>query len=370
MNQFTGRETVPQTIRTISMKGIAERGCFYTGGEYVAQGDDFVMAGQMYVEVYIPERLLHPYPLVLIHGNGQTGSCFLQTLEGKPGWVSDFVAHGFVVYVVDQPERGRSVCHSSINGERIAWPARASARQFAGQSAFPGSKRHTQWPAGEAIGDPSYDDFYRTQVDSLNSAATGQRLIQKAGTALLEQIGPAVLLCHSQAGPFAWILANERPELVKAAVSIEPSGPPFADARTGEAVLDESGRPANYGISYVPLEFDPPISSPALLRLERRIADTPDRQSGFLQKEPARKLTRLADIPMLILSGEASYHAPFDYLTAEFLQQAGVDAEYVNLGEVGIHGNGHMMMLEKNSSEIAGWIAGWISEKTLGGMEK
>ena len=35
----------------------------------------------------------------------------------------------------------------------------------------------------------------------------------------------------------------------------------------------------------------------------------------------------------------------------------------MKLGDVGIHGNGHMMMLENNSHEIGAVISGWLTEK-------
>lgn len=363
--EFTKREVIPEAVPTSSQAGIAERGVFYVGGEYVPRGDDFVMSGQIYVEVYVPEKIRHRYPLVLIHGNAQTGSGFIQTLEGKPGWLSDFIRQGFVVYIIDQPERGRSVCHSDLNGARVTWPARATADLFSAPQGYPLAEKHTQWPGRGVPGDAVYDQFYMSQVDSLNDAAAAQHLMQRAGAALLDKIGPAILICHSQAGPFAWIIADERPELVKAAIAIEPSGPPFVDVRTGEALLGENGCPVNYGISFVPLAFQPHLDSPAEIRLARHVSDVPGQQAGFLQQEPARQLRRLTNIPMLVLTAEASYHTPFDYLTAEFLKQAGVPAEYVNLGDVGIHGNGHMMMVEKNSSEIADWIAGWLSSKNF-----
>ena len=33
---------------------------------------------------------------------------------------------------------------------------------------------------------------------------------------------------------------------------------------------------------------------------------------------------------------------------------------YIKLADRGIHGNGHMMMLEKNNLDIAGVINGWL----------
>lgn len=87
MNQFTRQDVIPDTVRTISQENIAERGIFYVGGEYVPQNGDFLMAGQMYVEVYVPKKIHHRYPLVLVHGNARTGVDFVQTLEGKAGWL-------------------------------------------------------------------------------------------------------------------------------------------------------------------------------------------------------------------------------------------------------------------------------------------
>ena len=49
----------------------------------------------------------------------------------------------------------------------------------------------------------------------------------------------------------------------------------------------------------------------------------------------------------------------------DFLAQAGATIEHLRLEDVGIHGNGHAMMLETNSDEIAQVIQDWIEEKQL-----
>ncbi len=46
---------------------------------------------------------------------------------------------------------------------------------------------------------------------------------------------------------------------------------------------------------------------------------------------------------------EASYHAPYDHCTVAYLRQAGVRTDFIRLADHGIRGNGHMMMMEKNS---------------------
>jgi uncharacterized metal-binding protein len=65
-----------------------------------------------------------------------------------------------------------------------------------------------------------------------------------------------------------------------------------------------------------------------------------------------------------VVTSEASYHAPYDHCTVKYLQQAGVKPSYIRLADIGIHGNSHVMMPEKNSKEIAGVIAAWL-DKTV-----
>lgn len=65
----------------------------------------------------------------------------------------------------------------------------------------------------------------------------------------------------------------------------------------------------------------------------------------------------------MVMAAEASYHAVYDHCTAHYLQQAGVEAEYVRLEEHGIRGNGHMVMLEKNNLDIAQFIDQWLQRK-------
>jgi pimeloyl-ACP methyl ester carboxylesterase len=71
----------------------------------------------------------------------------------------------------------------------------------------------------------------------------------------------------------------------------------------------------------------------------------------YRQAEPARRLINLQQVPTLILQAEASYHAGYDHCSVRFLKQAGVNVDFIKLEEVGVRGNGHMMMLEGNNQE-------------------
>jgi pimeloyl-ACP methyl ester carboxylesterase len=334
------------------------RDFFYVGGHYANE----VMTGQMYVEKLTPARVTKALPLVFFHGAAQTATNWMGTPDGRAGWADYFLAQGYVVYLVDQPARGRSAWHPTTNGGLTTFPASDVERRFTATEVdgfWPQAKKHTQWPSDSPNkgrrGDPVFDEFYATQVEGLASAVEIQTLIQSAGSALLDKIGPAILVTHSQAGPFGWILADSRPSLVKGIIAIEPNGPPFQNAVTNE----DKARP--WGVTDIPLTYDPPAPKPDDIAPVRETKpDGPDLTACWKQPEPARRLTNLQGIPILIVTTEASYHAVYDHCTAKYLTQAGVKNTFMRLEDQGIHGNGHMVMLERNSLEIAALLQKWI----------
>src|SRR5207248_8193356 len=104
------------TLAAAAERTLATRDFFYLGGKYAGPAGHEVMAGQMYVEVLRPQRVTRKYPLVLIHGNWQTSTNWMGTPDGRPGWADYFLAQGYVIYMVDQPARGKSAWHPSANG--------------------------------------------------------------------------------------------------------------------------------------------------------------------------------------------------------------------------------------------------------------
>src|SRR3984957_107712 len=85
----------PPTIRTYSTGDIGSTGFFYVGGQYVGAPGKEVMDGAEYVEVMVPKKIRHPYPIVMFHGAGQTGTDWLQTPDGRAGWAYYFLKQGF-----------------------------------------------------------------------------------------------------------------------------------------------------------------------------------------------------------------------------------------------------------------------------------
>jgi len=347
---------------------LATSGYLYAGGKLDRAIEGTPMVGQMYAEFFIPQRLRSPYPIVMIHGGSQTGTNFTGTPDGREGWAQYFLRRGYAVYVVDQVARGRSAHWSLSQGPVAAANLKRTEQRFVAPKRFnlwPQAKKHSQWPGTGKPGDPAFDAFYATQFQSLVDFTKQQEINRDAGIALLDRIGPSILLVHSQSGAFAWPIADARPKLVKAIVAVEPSGPPVYDTDfkgPPDWFTDMEARKIS-GLGMVPLSYDPPLRRGEKLKFVRqKRPDGPGLVRGWLQVEPARKLPKLAKIPILILVAEGSYHASYDHCTAAYLAQAGVPNTFIRLEDVGIHGNGHMMMLEKNSDAIAGVIEGWLKE--------
>jgi hypothetical protein len=68
-----------------------------------------------------------------------------------------------------------------------------------------------------------------------------------------------------------------------------------------------------------------------------------------------------ASIPVAIVTSEASAWSMHDHGTVDFPVQAGA-AVHLRLEDNGLHGNGHLMMQEKNSDAIAALLERWIAD--------
>ena len=348
---------------------IARQGYFFVGGKYSTVKDQQVMSGQLYVEFQIPSKQTHDWPIVMIHGGGQSGTNFTGTPDGREGWAQYFLRQGYAVYVVDQPGRGRAAYLADLYGGVTPPSLDNVQRRFVAPERYrlwPQARLHTQWPGTGAPGDAVFDQFYASQLPSIQDFTLQQVLNRDAIVALLDRIGPVIVLTHSQSGAFGWPVADRRPDFVKAIVAVEPNGPPFFDVTNVPApewFRDSATQTRPWGVTAVPLSYAPPANNTsdlAILRQEK--PDAPDLTKCWLQKSPARQLPNLQKIPILIMTAEASYHAPYDHCTVKYLEQAGVHSTWIKLADIGIHGNGHMMMLEKNNLDIAAVISTWLSK--------
>ncbi|HTC63172.1 MAG TPA: hypothetical protein VK709_10045 [Candidatus Saccharimonadales bacterium] len=369
----TEQGSPPASVPTFATDNIGREGHFYVGGHYVGEPGKEIMFGAMYVEVMVPKKIRHPYPIIFIGGGaGQTALTMLQTPDGRPGWAYDFLNQGYTVYVMDFPGRGRSFYfpHSEADGT-ISDPRTSPLMEevWSGgrppstkQSTWPQYPKESEWPGDGPkkgkMGDPIFDQFAKTELPVVLGGNT-EKYTTEALISLLDLINqPVILLLHSGVSTSGWELADARPKLIKGIVAAEPVAPPIEEAERGRT---GSGR--LWGLTNLPVHYDPPIKDASELQTVRQDkADGPDLIPCWVQKEPAHKLVNLESIPVLDVSGEASYHRPYSHCIAKWLNQAGVKTTYVNLEDVGLSGNGHIMMAEKNSAAISKFLESWIEK--------
>lgn len=259
---------------------------------------------QMYAQYFLadPDRGLPP--IVFWHGGGMTGATWETTPDGRQGWLHNFLRRGRDVYLCDAVERGRSgfapVPHVWPEAPVIQTPADIFTRFRIGtrnpQTGTLQPFADTQFPV------EAFDALARQMVPRWTSTDAA---VLAAHLALLERIGPAVVVCHSQAGVFALRAAHARPDLVRAVVALEPASIP---------ALDLAARP------YV---------TPTLVVMGDHIA------TDARWPRMAERIQTFAD------------------------RQQAVDV--LSLPAAGIHGNSHMLMMDRNSHLIAEQVNDWLT---------
>jgi pimeloyl-ACP methyl ester carboxylesterase len=270
------------------------------------------VAGQMYAQFVRLARPRHALPVALWHGGGLTGSCWETTPDGRPGWLTRFLKHGFDVLICDAVERGRAgwarypqifTSEPVFMPPAVAWeqyrigPADGFAPEARDRRPFPQSL----FPA------PGFDDFVKQIVPRWME---NDGWILPAYRDFLEHAGPLSLIAHSQGAAFAIRCASERPDLVKRLVLLEPGGVPE-------------------------------LSDDALGRLGR--------------------------VPILIVWGdfieEVGYWRLMKQRFKELesrLCERGAAIRTLDLPAMDKTGNSHLPMMDANSDDIADLVAGWI----------
>src|SRR5882762_5026707 len=137
---------------------LARDGFIYVGGKTMTvQGREFVY-GQMYVEIRIPAKQTHPYPIIMVHGGTMSGTNYTGTPDGREGWAQYFVRQGYAVYVIDQVGKGRSTHLERTYGPVDLVDSQNSQQRYVAQEKFklwPQAHLHTQWPGSGEPDDPA-----------------------------------------------------------------------------------------------------------------------------------------------------------------------------------------------------------------------
>jgi pimeloyl-ACP methyl ester carboxylesterase len=313
------------------------QGSFFVGGEKVEQtqgelGDlgpgGHITVNQMYVRYMVPQGGEGNVPVVMVHGATLTGKSWETTPDGRMGWDEYFVRKGHPVYVPDQVGRGRSGFNQAVFND-----ARAGSAAAGNLPRWIRFSDDVVWPNfrfGSKADAPYADSqFPLTAVDELSKQAVpdvsfggvpNPNPTLKALSDLASQVKGAVLMGHSQSGPFPLAAALLNPAVAKGLVLVEPGG-----------------CPPNY--------TDEQIKTLATLPILVVFGDHRDTPTGI----GIRPSWQLSFESCQTLIGR--------------LKAAGGQAQMLSPSESGIRGNSHMIMQDKNNLQIADLILQWIDER-------
>lgn len=155
-----------------------------------------------------------------------------------------------------------------------------------------------------------YDNFTRQFVPRWTSS---DHATIAAYMALVDRVCPCVVLAHSQSGPFGYRVAQARPGKIRALVLVEPAG---AGDTAQVAALRNTPTLSIYG--------------------------------DFIEQDARWPKIRENNVRF-----------------QQLVRDAGGRADLIDLPSIGIRGNSHMMMMDRNNLEVAGVIQQWLQKQDL-----
>lgn len=327
---------------------LEEQGSFFAGGTVRQEAGSFdyqkpadpqgqTLHGDHAYVFYQKPVKAHKYPLVFLHGAGQSAKTWETTPDGRDGFQNIFLSRGYTTCLVDQPRRGKA--GNSTLPENIAatpWDQLwfSNFRLGSWPDFFPG----VQVPRDKE----SLDQFFR-QVTP-NTGAFDEQVISDALAAVFDRVGDGVLITHSQGGGPGWWTAIKS-DKVKAVAAFEP----------GSGFLFPEG------------EVPPPLETTSPFGALKGVPI------------PLKDFEKLTKIPIIIYYGDYIPAEPTDEwnkynwrvrLTmarkwADAVNRHGGNVTVVHLPEIGIKGNTHFLFADLNNVEIADHLEKWLVANKL-----
>jgi len=300
--------------RLLEVKGQPIKEVVFTPGGVPAKVDPNgkYQIEQMYVQYFLQQKAKGKLPLLMWHGGGLTGVTYETKPDGNPGWLNYFLRKGWDTYISDAMERGRSGWTDKFKGEPIFLPLGDPWERFrvGPIGSWNDEKAKRAIYPGVQFPTDAYEQFMKQGVPRWTTTDTE---IVAAYIELVDKICPCVVMVHSQGGGFGFRVAEARPDKVKALIAVEPSTGGNKD-----------------------------------------------------------KVAALKDMPIVVIYGDnAKDHSRWgkirqnvvDYAGA--IKAAGGKVDVIDLPDIGIKGNTHMVMMDKNSDEVADVMQKWLVTKGL-----
>jgi pimeloyl-ACP methyl ester carboxylesterase len=290
----------------------------------------------VYFETFVPAVASGRATVVMVHGGAHSGACYQRTADGRRGWAYRFADRGYRAVVPDWPGTGRSG---------------------------------------------------HIPLDQLNGATVVEGL-----GALIRSLGaPVVLLTHSMSGCYGWRLLELHGDIIDIVVGVAPA-PPGNIQKTAPVYAEtESVIETEASGQRVRIDKTAPVVASRDF-VERKLIGASryfprDRLAGYaasLRPIPPNILLERQNVHgrqvrvsdprklkgkrILVITGTADLDHPreVDGAIVTWLNDNGAKADFCFLADRGIVGNGHMLMLEKNSDEIADIILDWLEAARTG----
>ncbi|WP_050751668.1 alpha/beta hydrolase [Mitsuokella multacida] len=286
-------------------------------------------------------------PLIFQHGGAQSKRTWESGPDGREGFNTMFVRAGYSVYLVDQPRSGEANLSTEAVTPDTPW---ATNPMYGDKTLYVLSRvghydeagnpvPNAQFPAGEE-NYQAFEQSWTIGSGPLNNDLNADVLAKLVN----KQQDGAVLVTHSMGGTIGWRTAI-RTDKVKAIIAYEPGGTPF--------VFPETEMPKTTEARFSAL-------------------------SASAMGVPMEDFLKLTRIPIVLYYGDyikiGSENVGEDKWGTEFamakqfvkaINRHGGDATLVHLPDIGIKGNSHFLMQEKNNKEILKLALDWLHEKGL-----
>jgi len=260
----------------------------------------------------------------MVHGCCLSSKTWETTPDGRIGWSEYFVRKDRPVYLADQVSRARSGFDAStlldIRAGKVApdkMPNIINATHQVGWTVFRFGPKYGEVFPDQQFPMQAVDEFYKQMIPDLNGTLGPQpRPTWQQMAALAVKLNGAVLMGHSESGFFPEQAALINPAGIRGNISIEmPCVTSFSPDQLqtlakiptlimfGDHLGDVQGGPANWAMSY-------------------------DSCEKYVQRVKAAR----------------------------------GDAEMMYLPKMGIKGNSHMLMQDRNNLQLADLILKWIDQ--------
>jgi hypothetical protein len=320
---------------------LSSQGSFFVGGEskhlpppppaadappvvqrLLAEPGDITI-NQMYVQYQIPPAGVPHVPVVMVHGCCLSSKTWETTPDGRMGWSEYFVRKGRAVYLADQVSRARSgfdpTVFSAVRAGTVP-PSQlptilAATHQIAWNVFRFGPRFGEPFPDGQFPVE-SAEELYKQMIPDLNAGLPTPNPTWKNMAALATRLKGAILMGHSESGFFPEQAALIDPTHVRGVISIE--------------------MPCQSDLS--PAQISTLAKLPTLIMFGDHLADVRGGPADWQQFfEGCQKFVRQ-------------------------LKDAGGDAEMMHLPALGIRGNSHMLMQDRNNLALADLVVAWIDK--------